>query len=147
MKVPHGAAIVVADGGRFALFRNRGTPFDPDLELIEQEAADFPKTSELGADRPGRAFESVGARRSAYEMTDIRDKVEEDYCRDIARRVEQLVAGTREGVLLVAAPRALGTIRDALSGEARASLTAEVAKDYTGLSAAEVGRLLANLPD
>jgi protein required for attachment to host cells len=147
MKVPHGAAVMVADGGRFALFRNRGTPFAPDLELIEQEVADFPKTSEMGSDRPGRAFESVGARRSAYEMTDIRDKAEEEYCRAIAARVATLVGDTRAGVLLVAAPRALGTIREALSAEVRDALVAEIPKDYTGLAAGEVAKLLAQLPD
>lgn len=145
MKVPHEALVVVADGGRMALYRNRGSVFDPDLELIEQEAVEFPKTSELGADRPGRAFESSGSRRSAYEVTDIHDKAEEAFCRTIAERIGVLLPQAKAGLLLVAAPRALGMIRAALGDETRNALLAEVGKDYAGMSAADIGRALAKL--
>ncbi len=145
MKVPHDALVVVADGGRMALYRNRGSAFDPELELIEQEAVEFPKTSELGADRPGRAFESSSSRRSAYEVTDIHDKAEEGFCRAIADRIAALLPQAKAGLMLVAAPRALGMIRAALSEEARRSLIGEVGKDYAGMSAADIARALARL--
>ncbi|MFN7175117.1 MAG: host attachment protein [Thermaurantiacus tibetensis] len=145
MKVPHEALVVVADGGRMALYRNRGSVFAPDLELLEQEAVEFPRTSDVGADRPGRAFESSSHRRSAYEVTDIHDKAEEAWCRAIAERIVALQAGAKAGVLLVAAPRALGMIRAALPADAREALVAEVGKDYAGMSAAEVAKALERL--
>ncbi|MCS6987527.1 MAG: host attachment family protein [Sphingomonadaceae bacterium] len=147
MKIPHDALVVVADGGRLALFRNRGAPFAPQLELVEQEAIEFPRTSELAADRPGRAFESSGTRRSAYEETDLHDRAEEAFCRGVAERIVRLLPEAKAGVLLVAAPRALGVIRAALPAEARATLLGEVAKDYAGRNAAELGELLAKLAD
>ncbi len=145
MKVPHEALVVVADGGRMALFRNRGTAFEPDLELIEQEAVEFPKTSELGADRPGRAFESVGTRRSAHEVTDIHDKAEEAFCRTVAERIGLLLPQARAGLMLVAAPRALGMIRAALPEDQRSALLAEVGKDYAGMTGTDIARALAKL--
>jgi protein required for attachment to host cells len=145
MKVPHEALVVVADGGRMALFRNRGSAFAPDLELIEQEAIEFPRTSDIGADRPGRAFESSGSRRSAYEVTDIHDKAEEAFCRTIAERIGVLVPQAKAGLLLVAAPRALGMIRASLAEEARNTLIGEIGKDYTGMTPADIARALAKL--
>lgn len=145
MKLPHDALLVVADGGRMALYRNRGSAFEPDLELIEQEAVEFPRTSEVGADRPGRAFESSSSRRSAYEVTDIHDKAEEAFCRTIAERIAILLPQAKAGLLLVAAPRALGMIRAQLADDVRAGLLGEVGKDYAGMSPADIGKALARL--
>lgn len=145
MKVPHGARVMVVDGGRMALFLNRGREFEPDLELLEQEQAEWPKTSDLGADRPGRAFESSGSRRSAYEVTDIHDRAEEQFVMAAAKRLEDILHDPKAQVLLVAAPRALGVMRKALSDEARGRLAGEVAKAYGGRSAAELSELLAKL--
>ncbi|WP_448582774.1 baeRF12 domain-containing protein [Thermaurantiacus sp.] len=145
MKLPHDALVVVADGGRMALYRNRGNAFAPDLELIEQEAVAFPRTSEIGADRPGRAFESSGSRRSAYEGIDIHDKAEEGFCRSIADRIAILLPQAKAGLLLVAAPRALGMIRSHLAEDVRSALLGEIGKDYAGMSPADIGKALAKL--
>ena len=145
MKVPHGAQVMVVDGGRLALFVNRGREFEPALELVEQEQAEFPKTSELGADRPGRAFESSGSRRSAYEVTDIHDRAEEQFVSAAAKRLEAMLADPKAQVLLVAAPRALGVMRKVMPGDVRARLVGEVPKAYGGMSAAELSGVLAKL--
>jgi protein required for attachment to host cells len=145
MRIPHDALLVVADGGRMALYRNRGSAFEPDLELLEQEAVEFPRTSEIGADRPGRAFESSSSRRSAYEVTDIHDKAEEGFCRTIAERIAILLPQAKAGLLLVAAPRALGMIRSHLADEVRNALLAEIGKDYAGMNPADIGKALMKL--
>ncbi len=145
MKIPHGAQVMVVDGGRLALFLNKGREFEPELELLEQEQAEWPKTSDMGADRPGRAFESAGNRRSAYEVTDIHDKAEEQFVTAAAKRLEAMVTDPKSKVLLVAAPRALGIMRKALSDDVRSRLVGEVAKAYGGMSAAELSNVLGKL--
>jgi protein required for attachment to host cells len=145
MKVPHGAHVMVVEGGRYALFVNRGKDFEPSLELLDQEVAEWPKTSEIGGDRPGRAFESAGARRSAYEAVDIHEKAEDAFVTDVARRLEERLRDGGAGVILIAAPRALGVMRQALGSEARARLLAEVPKAYGSKTAAELSDLLAKL--
>ena len=145
MKVPHGAHVMVVEGGRYALFVNRGQDFAPDLELLEQEAAEWPKTSDIGGDRPGRAFESSGARRSAYEAVDFHERAEDAFVTDIARRLEERLKAGSPDVILLAAPRALGVLRQALGSDARGRLLAEVPKAYGGKTAAELSDLLAKL--
>ncbi|WP_448579608.1 host attachment protein [Thermaurantiacus sp.] len=145
MRIPHGAQVMVVDGGRMGLFRNKGREFEPELELLEQEQAEWPKTSDLGADRPGRAFESSGSRRSAYEVTDIHDKAEEQFVTAAAKRLEAMLGDPKAKVLLVAAPKALGIMRKALSDDVRSRLVGEVAKAYGGKTAGELSDLLAKL--
>lgn len=46
-------------------------------------------------------------------------------------------------IVLVAPPRALGTLRPVLSADAQAAISAEVAKDYTNLPVDQIERRLA----
>ena len=64
--------VIVGDGKKALVLENIGD--EKFLNLKTREVHEHPdlKTRELGTDAPGRAFNSVGAGRSAMEPTDCR---------------------------------------------------------------------------
>lgn len=145
MLIPHGVHILVIDGARMALFRNSGTDRAPRLDLLEEKASPAPRTSDLGTDQPGRGFQSMGAERGAYEQTDFHQQAEDKFVSEAAEKFNHLVASSRESAIVVAAPRALGVLRQKLSDATRQRLIAEIDKDYAGRSAIEICELLQRL--
>jgi hypothetical protein len=67
---------------------------------------DNPPTREQGTDKPGRAFASVGARRSAMEEADIHEIEEQRFAKSLAAKLEVLVREKNILALVIAAPRA-----------------------------------------
>lgn len=125
--------IVIADGNQARIFENSGVGKGlRQIDHVEQT----PKTAaEIMADRPGRAYSSVGHGRSAMEPpTDPVQKREADFMRALA---EKLDAGARAGafdrLVLAAAPKALGDLRQSLSEAVRKTLMAELPKDLTNV--------------
>jgi protein required for attachment to host cells len=143
-KIRNGDWVVVCDGAKALIFENAG---DPDLiNLITKEAveAENPSTSEQGADRPGRVHQSVGSSRSSVEQTDWHDRAEQSFLRDLAARLDRAVeSGTMKGIVLVAAPRAMGVLRPELSPRVTKAIRGEVAKDYTGMPVDQIEKHLA----
>jgi hypothetical protein len=146
MLIAHDALIMAIDGGHMSLFRNKGNDRETVLELLAQEHRVTPATSELGDDRPGRMFQSVGHARGAYETTDWHQKLEDEFAEEMAELFNfHMNDDGRKGVL-IAPPRTLGTIRRYLHPDARARLIAEIDKDYAGRTALEIAKLLDKLP-
>jgi protein required for attachment to host cells len=143
-KIRNGDWVVVCDGAKALIFENAG---DPDLiNLITKEAveAENPSTSEQGADRPGRVHQSVGSSRSSVEQTDWHDRAEQSFLRDLAARLDRAVeSGTMKGIVLVAAPRAMGVLRPELSPRVAKAIRGEVSKDYTGMPVDQIEKHLA----
>jgi len=79
MLVPHGALILVVDGSRMQLLRNRGKDSAPELELLTDREQSDPPTRALATDGPGRAFESVGSARHAYASADYHQQREDRF--------------------------------------------------------------------
>jgi len=143
LKIDNGAWVVVCDGAKALVLENAGNPMTPNLttkEVYEQSNA---KTSELGADKPGRAFGTVGSPRSAVEQTDWHDQEEQKFLAKLAARLDKAVqGGETRSVIVVAPPRALGMLRRAYSQHVRQALTAEVEKDYVKMPVDEIVRRL-----
>lgn len=125
--------VVVADGANARFFLNAGP--GKGLEALEklQMSTDLPRSRDIMADRPGRAFSSVGTGRSAMEpKSDPRNLVERDFVKSVAGQVEKLVArGDAERVVLVAAPRTLGELRKLLPSAVEKCVIATIDKDLT----------------
>ncbi|VWX58428.1 host attachment protein [Sphingorhabdus sp. 109] len=143
MLVRKDCRVIAVDGSRMAMFKNRGEAFAPVLELIEEHKNPSLRTSELGTDKPGRSFQSKSPSRGAHEQTDLQQQEEDRFVSEMAQRVEQLMSGTKEGIILVAAPRALGVIRKHLGPETSARLLAEIAKDFGPDAAEPLAKMLA----
>ncbi|OIQ72823.1 protein required for attachment to host cells [mine drainage metagenome] len=125
------AWVVVCDGGKVLIYENVGTPLSLRLRLEEaREQAEAP-THDLGTERPGRVYASVGNSRSAVEQPDWHDELERVFLESVARRLDKAVtAGETSDLFIAAAPRALGMLRAAYTPAMREALRGEFAKDY-----------------
>lgn len=147
MLIAHDALIMALDGARMSLFRNKGSEREPKFELLAEENSKAPSTANLGEDRPGRAFQSVGTARGAYETTDWHQRAEDEFAEKMADLLNfHMKDDARKGVL-IAPPKVLGTVRKHLHSGARSRLVAEIDKDYAGRTALEIAELLDKLPD
>ncbi len=127
--------IVIADGARARIVKNagpgRGVETDPELVFRSEHR----KLQEIMADRPGRAFDSVGKGRHA--MACGADGVREDerhFLQSLAERLEkEALADAYDRLILVAPPRALGDLRPFLSKPVKNRVHEEIAKNLTQL--------------
>ncbi len=132
--------LFVADGARASLFAvdRRERRLVP-LEEWADDAASG-KGQDLMADRPGRTFDSGGQGRHAMEPTTAPKRVAKE--RFLAMLADHLNAGAKRQAFdelhLVAAPRALGELREQLHQTVLERLASEQAKDLTPLSHAEL---------
>ncbi len=145
LKINPGDWVVVCDGAKALVMENAGNRKTPNLITKEIYQQPDPKTRELGTDRPGRSFRSVGTARSAMEQTDWHEQEEERFLARLAARLDKAVlAGETKGVIVAAPPRALGILRRELSQHVLQVLRAEIDKDLIKLPAHEIARHLVN---
>src|SRR5262249_36757429 len=84
LRVPHNALVLVGDGRKALFLRNKGNPQRISLVVEQILERDNPPTREQGTDRPGRAFASVGAGRSAMEEADWHQIAEERFAGELS---------------------------------------------------------------
>ncbi|MBN9311385.1 host attachment protein [Devosia sp.] len=142
--LPKGALILVCDSSKSLLFENVGDERDLNLKAIETHVEPHPPSRELGADRPTRVFDDWS--RSAAEETDLHDQAEVAFLNGAAKALAALVheRGARH-VAIVAPPRALGVLRDAIDAPTRSALVLELDKDWVKHPVAQIERHLAEL--
>jgi protein required for attachment to host cells len=145
LQIRHGDWIVVCDGKKALVLENAGDDKFLNLKTKQVYEQDDPKTCEQGTDAPGRAINSVDARRSAMEQTDWHEQEEERFLHRLLKHLDAAVnAGVTKSLILVAPPRALGVLRPAYSHVLRTALRAEVDKDLVKMPLHEIERHLAN---
>lgn len=127
--------VVVADESQ-AIIYTRERKSGPMHELLRLENADGrKKRGELVSDRGGRAFDSFGAGRHAManEKDGPRKHAAAQFAKQIAERIGKVVHNGRcRGYALVAAPRFLGVLRDAVATTCRVEPYTTVAKEVVG---------------
>jgi protein required for attachment to host cells len=144
LKIGQGEWVVVCDGAKALVLENVGDPKFLNLKTREVYEQEDPKTSEQGTDAPGRAINSVDARRSAMEQTDWHDQTERRFLQSLAGHLDAAVnAGRAKSLIVVAPPRALGVLRQAYSHNLRAALRAEIDKDLVKFPVHEIEKHLA----
>ncbi len=133
--------IVICDGARGRILVNRGygTMLD-EIREAEDHDARLP-TRALGTDRPGRAHDSSGAGRHAMAPPVDWHKFEKErFAKEIAAMVNTAVLENKfDKVVLVAPPRVLGDLRQALSAQAKAKVSGEIGKDLTQVAVHDLG--------
>jgi protein required for attachment to host cells len=142
MLVPHNTLVLVADGGRFSLFRNSGRGLAPDLQLIVEKVQHVPDTADLGTDEPGTSFSSSGGRRASYDTTDFHQRAEDEFAVEAAALTDSHTDDLVEGIVVIAAPRTLSALRKSYPPRVRQRIIAEIDKDYAALPAKEIEELL-----
>lgn len=130
--IKSGTWILIAAGEKALFLRNIGDDMDFNFEVLRKELHDNPATREQGTDKPGRFNDGPSVQRSAVGDTDWHNLEKDRFAADLADRLYKLAhRGAFEGLVIVAAPAVLGTLRDALHREVRDKVVAEVAKDLT----------------
>ena len=141
----HDLWVLVCDGQKALLFQNVGDRIYPKLETRETFAHSAPPTRDIGTDAPGRTFASADGRRSAMEQADFHALEEQRFLVNLAKHLDRYA--TEHGIrklVIAAAPRALGTIREALSQNLKSIVRAELDKDYVAEPVYEIERRLAH---
>ena len=137
MPIPHPLTwVLVADAAHARLYRVH--PGEQRLERlsVEESAAARQKSGEIMADRPGRAMDSSGVgQRSAMEQESDPQRVEQQrFAQAVVDRLEAAANGGEfERLVVVAAPRTLGDLRDRLPGTVRSRVGREIDKNYGSL--------------
>jgi protein required for attachment to host cells len=142
--------VLVCDRSTARLLRNGGASRSRSLTelatLVCPEMRQRP--SKLASDRGGRTYARASAGRgpkvAATYGTDDRDPRAEAaarFARRISRRLDlERRAGDLDSLIVVAAPRFLGSLRDALSARTRAMVRRELPRDWAHLSLRDIQR-------
>lgn len=130
--------IVVADGSKAQAYRYQGAkaPLERvdngELQHINQLSQD------LVSDKPGRAFQSVGSRRAGMEPKETpKEQEKHAFAREICAYLNAQM-NKIDNLILVAAPRMLGDLRQFLSNSLKHKVSGEISKDLTNLPASEL---------
>lgn len=144
LKIEKGGWVIVADGGKALILENQGDRMFPNLRTKETFEHKDEKTSDMGTDKPGRSIQSVGSARSSMQQTDWHQQEEERFLARLAERLDKAVLGGEvKSIILCAPPRAIGTLRKAMSDHVRDAITAEVEKDYVKMPLDQIEKHLA----
>jgi len=139
--------VVVADESS-ALFYARDSMSGPLHELfsLDNDTA-RKKMDQLISDSGGRSFDSYGKGRHTmgHEKADPKKIAALAFAKQIAERiVKGMYDGSSRGFALVAAPRFLGILREAISITTTVEPYATVDKEVVGQDTAVIEKLLAN---
>jgi protein required for attachment to host cells len=148
----HTTWIAVADDSRARIFLSRSDhPLEeledltqPQSRLDDRERSDDAKGHYSGAvfsggGSPGHQGTVHGAGHSAEPRTSGHDKLEGQFARQLAQRLEGARRdGAYEHLILIAAPRFLGKVRAQLSPQVTKRLAHTIAKDLSKLSVSDL---------
>lgn len=143
MHIRHNALILVADGKKFLLLRNRGDFRRVALAYEGSGEKENPATREQGSDSPGRAFSSSGGTRSALQQTDWHQIEEDRFAARVAELLGALAnANDFEELFIVAPPRTLAELRKCLTHAVISRVVGEIPKDLTNHPVEEIAQIL-----
>jgi len=141
--IHHGEWVVVCDGAKALVLENMGDAKFPNLKTREVFEQKDLRTSEIGSDKPGRAFNSVTSGRGMVKQTDWHDQAEHAFLTELVHRLDaDVTAGKVKSIIMVAPPRALGVIREAYSHALRNAVRTEVDKDYVKMPVDQIEKHL-----
>lgn len=123
--------ILIAHRGGARLFENPGPGKGVDLVKEIPHPEGRLKNQDIDADRPGRTFDSHGQERHALEREQMpAEHLAVQFARQLAGMLDEgRVHRQYDRLVLVAEPRFLGWLRDALSPETAQRLVASLDKD------------------
>jgi len=143
VRVPSKSWVVVCDGAKALILQNAGDVAYMNLKVEETLSQPNEPDREIGTDKPGRTHAADGSSGSAVQQTDWHEQAETEFLKRVAAKMDLLVREKQaRRIVLVAPPRALGTLRDNLTPDVQAAISAEVPKDYINLPVDQIERHL-----
>jgi protein required for attachment to host cells len=133
MRVPHKALVALANGERFLLMRNVGSPFEPKLEKVSELDLELTNFS-AGV----RHQDPAGQRNGSTDIDELAHGAA------IAEWLnKKTLNGETEPLVIAADPKTLGQIRQHCHPELQNRIAGEVAKDLTNQPLEAIERALA----
>ncbi|UEM07869.1 host attachment protein (plasmid) [Skermanella rosea] len=138
---------VLVDGAKTRILRCRSSDPDGIEVVLEEDSREAElRAHDLVTDRPGRSYESASPLRHAVGGPDPHEAAMERFEAGVADIIDRAASQDRfDGLVLVAPPRVLGRMRQALGARARERLILEEGKDLLGLPDAELKSRLSAL--
>lgn len=141
MRINNRTLVLVADGQSATFFQNTGSGEVIKLDPVHTMGLFNEADRDLSADRPGHASVGMSDRRTSYEHHDRHEANETAFLKGVAGIADQLMAD-HDNLVLIAAPRALGVLREALSSSVMDKVSTQMDKDYTKTALPELEALL-----
>ncbi len=144
MKIDQNALVMVADGRKILVFRNKGDSAFPQLEAETVREQENPADRDQASDAAGRSSSPMGGRQSSMEQVNFHDQEEQRFAveaADILKR--RALANDYEKLIVIAPPTALGEIRKHYHKEVQDRLVGEIAKDLSNHPVAEIEKIIA----
>lgn len=142
-RIRTGDWILIADGEKALFLVNDGDEDFPDFNVVRIEAQENPPTREHGTDSPGRFNDGPSVQRSAVGETDWHSFEKERFAHEVSGILyRQAHRGEFNRLVLVAAPKVLGTLRAEMHKEVADCVIAEVPKTLTNHPLDKVEQLL-----
>ena len=132
MLLPHGAVVALVDGKNFELYRNAGNEAEPELTAMDAPKLDSHNHS--GGSHAGRSANHEG--HLADEDAHAIAAVEWLNSQVLGHKIASLV--------VIAAPRTLGEMRQHYHKQTEHALVSELAKDLVGRQPGEILEQLRN---
>jgi len=132
MLLAHGTIVAVVDGENLTLYRNGGTDTEPKLSAIG--------SPEVSGDN-----KSAGARHRSSSDNPDESRLEEDsFAAATAAMLNKMaLENDFSSLVVIAAPKTLGELRKHWHKALQAKIVAEMSKDLTGHSIADIEAALA----
>ncbi|MEO0389490.1 MAG: host attachment family protein [Pseudomonadota bacterium] len=142
-KLRNGTLVVVTDSEKALFLRNLTDHADPNLEVVDTERQDNPSDGAQSANRPGRMPDTGVGQRSALDDTDWHELAKERFAKDLS---DLLYAEAHQGafdrLVIVAAPKVLGVLREDMHQEVARKLVAEIPKTLTNHPVDEIEQIV-----
>lgn len=139
----NGTWVLVADGEKALFLRNLTDAENPNLEVVRTKEQDNPPSREQGTDRAGRMQDTGVQQMSAMDETDWHQLAEDRFADELAELLYKMAhRHSFERIVICAAPRVLGEIRQKMHKEVASRVVGEVAKELTGHPRDEIERIL-----
>lgn len=136
--------ILIANGGEAQVFQAEERGGDVVAVDGMTFSNDIPTGRDVYADRQGRSFDRMGQGRHAMERTsDPAEQSELNFARQLSETLHSALGDQHfDELSVVAAPSMLANLRRTLSPQVRATIRAEVDKDYTKVAKVELADML-----
>lgn len=144
MRIDSEALVMVVDGAKMLLFRNKGDVAYPKLEVEDALQQEDEATRDQGSSPPGRtASPGGGSRRASFEQTDFHRQDEERFAMDAAAALnKRALTNDFEKLIIVAPPRTLGEMRKHYHKALQSRLAGEIAKDLASHPVPDIERII-----
>lgn len=144
MRIDQKTLVLIADGQRATFLRNTAKGEKISFQTLHSMAFFNEANRDLSTDRPGHAKVGMSERGTSYEQNDIHQANEVSFLGGVIGGIETIMTDNElSKIVLIAEPRALGVVRQAMPPALMSKVMTQIDKDYTKNPMPELEALIA----